>query len=920
MLETADPMDAERWKLVKSVLGDACTLSREARNALMDERCGSDTALRAEVESLLAAHDGQPYFLEIPAAGLAADWLAEAPTQLGAYRIVRHIASGGMADVYLAERADGSYHKHAAVKILKLGMLGADARRRFDQEREVLANLDHPHIVKLLDGGVTSDSRPYFVMDYVDGDSITAFATANALSTAKRLHLFVKVCDAVSYLHANGIIHRDLKPGNITVNKQGEPKLLDFGIAKLVEPVDADGDVTQTRLRYFTPEYASPEQIRGASARQQADVYSLGLLLYELLSNVRPGLGARGLDLDKIPRALGRIIAKATQGDPEQRLSTVHELATQLRRYQASPPWEFPVAANVRRRWIPAGVALAVLLAAGTGIQAWRLGKGENAFARSQPLTADSGVAAFPSLSPGAKEVVFDRDRSGIYVKPVDNGPERRLTDQVDFCPKWSPDGAWIAFVRSVEVDLFDVMLVHPDGGSLRKLTRIQGIGLAWTLDSKSLAVADRPSSEDPFSIDLVSLATGMRRKLTAPPKGWWGDIASQFSPDGESLAFVRYSVKGKSDIYIAPVRGGEPRRLTHDGVWINGFDWTPSGREILYSACRPNSKCGMWRIQTTATHPEPALIPNLEDMPESLSIGRRAPGGAVRVVYQADELRINSWLWNLDNPAAKPNKIVMFARREETPVFSPDGLQIAFTSAAGAANIWVSDPDGSRRKQITFFKTNFTQAPQWSPNGADLAFVSNAPGTYAIYVAAVAGGVPRRLTGESFEEGAPSWSRDGKWIYFRSNRSGAPQIWRMPTNGVAKLVQLTRGGGIQAFESPDGQSLYFVRSEDEGRLWRVAPFGGEEIEVRGFPRIKAGNWAVTAEGIYGLDLRSSADRSKTPIFFFRFLDGNTSQVAWIPCAPQRIVPGFSARRDGRAFLWAQMEETANLMLIENFR
>ena len=210
MRDSAEPMNAERWKLVKNVLGDACSLSREARNALMDELCGEEPALRAEVESLLAAHDRQPDFLEISAAGLAADWLVEAPTHLGAYRIVRHIASGGMADVYFAERADGSYHKLAAVKILKFGLLGPGARRRFDQERDLLANLDHPHIVKLLDGGVTSDGRPYFVMDFVDGDSITAFAAANALSTAECLHLFVKVCDAVSYLHANGIIHRDL--------------------------------------------------------------------------------------------------------------------------------------------------------------------------------------------------------------------------------------------------------------------------------------------------------------------------------------------------------------------------------------------------------------------------------------------------------------------------------------------------------------------------------------------------------------------------------------------------------------------------------------------------------------------------------------------------------------------------------------
>src|SRR5207253_3448754 len=165
---------------VKDIFADACTLSGEARQILLNERCGSDTNLRAELDSLLVEHD-RSSFLETPAAALVADWLDEAPTQLGAYRIVRHLATGGMADVYLAERADGVYHKQAAVKIIKSGLASADVRRRFEQEREVLANLDHPHIVKLLDGGITSDGRPYFVMDYVDGASITAYAQANAL-------------------------------------------------------------------------------------------------------------------------------------------------------------------------------------------------------------------------------------------------------------------------------------------------------------------------------------------------------------------------------------------------------------------------------------------------------------------------------------------------------------------------------------------------------------------------------------------------------------------------------------------------------------------------------------------------------------------------------------------------------------------
>ncbi|MBA2339616.1 MAG: serine/threonine protein kinase, partial [Pyrinomonadaceae bacterium] len=210
--------------------------------------------------------------------------------RVGTYEIVREIGQGGMGAVYLGERADHLFDKQVAIKIVKRGMDTDFVLRRFARERQVLAALDHPNIAKLLDGGVTEVGLPYFVMEYVEGASINQYCDAHKLTIAERLELFRHICSAVSYAHQNLIVHRDIKPSNILVTEDGTPKLLDFGIAKLLNPPLSAGTIDQTGtfMRLMTPEYASPEQVRGLPITTASDVYSLGVLLYELLTGHRP--------------------------------------------------------------------------------------------------------------------------------------------------------------------------------------------------------------------------------------------------------------------------------------------------------------------------------------------------------------------------------------------------------------------------------------------------------------------------------------------------------------------------------------------------------------------------------------------------------------------------------------------------------
>jgi eukaryotic-like serine/threonine-protein kinase len=288
------PTASERWGRVKHLFDAAADLTPDERAVLLGRECNGDDALRLEVESLLESDGLTGEFIEEPIAEIPPDLFPErldtsfVGRQFGAYQIIRELGRGGLGTVYLAARADDEYRKEVAIKLVRRGLDTDDILRRFRNERQILAQLDHPNIARLIDGGTTDEGLPYFVMEYVNGEPIGAYCDANILGTTERLNLFRKVCLAVTYAHQNLVIHRDLKPSNILIATDGEPKLLDFGIAKLLSQDEQALAQTITGQRVMTPEYASPEQVKGDKIMTTSDVYSLGVLLYELLTGQRP--------------------------------------------------------------------------------------------------------------------------------------------------------------------------------------------------------------------------------------------------------------------------------------------------------------------------------------------------------------------------------------------------------------------------------------------------------------------------------------------------------------------------------------------------------------------------------------------------------------------------------------------------------
>jgi serine/threonine protein kinase/Tfp pilus assembly protein PilF len=365
----------ERWQQIKAVLDGALEREGAERAVFLAQSCGEDDELRGEVESFAASETEIGDFIETPVFRIRLEEVEPLAVgqRIGAYRIVREIGRGGMGAVYLAERADQEFKQSVAIKVVRRGMDTEEIVRRFRSERQILAHLDHPNIAKLFDGGTTEDGRPYFVMEHVEGRPIDEFCDDRKLPVRARLELFRQVCGAVHFAHQNLIVHRDLKPGNILVTADGVPKLLDFGIAKLLDPNQDLFALTRVDLRPMTPEYASPEQVRGETITTASDVYSLGVLLYGLLTGHRPyrseprdpqGLAKEicetnpprpssvigPADVAQRPEGevrllrrrlagdLDTIVLKAMQKEPQRRYASVDQLAGDLGRHLQGLP------------------------------------------------------------------------------------------------------------------------------------------------------------------------------------------------------------------------------------------------------------------------------------------------------------------------------------------------------------------------------------------------------------------------------------------------------------------------------------------------------------------------------------------------------------------------------------------------------
>ena len=452
------------WQRVQQLFLEAVDLPSGERARFLQRCCADNPELLGDIESLLEADGDGGESIEMAVQDEAASLFDShllVGERLGIYRIVREIGRGGMGSVYLALRDDQEYHKEVALKIVKRGMDTAEVLERFRYERQILANLEHPYIARLFDGGSTADGVPFFVMEYIEGKPVSVFCRENSLDLRARCELFIRVLEAVAYAHRSLVVHRDLKPANILITADGTPKLLDFGVAKLISG-DGDGDHTLTpNLRPFTPGYASPEQVRGQPITTSTDIYSLGAILYEVLigkpaqpieSNTpseierivcdtevpRPSLQAHGL-----PSDLDNIVLMAMRKQPERRYQSAVQFAEDLRRHldgrpviarQDSVRYRATKVILRNRLQVAAAAIVAVSLIAGLGISLVQTHRANaaRANAEAQRLIAlrETTQAQTATLAESQQKTVADQQRVLASAQRDEAEREKALADQ----------------------------------------------------------------------------------------------------------------------------------------------------------------------------------------------------------------------------------------------------------------------------------------------------------------------------------------------------------------------------------------------------------------------------------------------------------------------------------------------------------
>jgi Tol biopolymer transport system component/DNA-binding winged helix-turn-helix (wHTH) protein len=530
-----------------------------------------------------------------------------------------------------------------------------------------------------------------------------------------------------------------------------------------------------------------------------------------------------------------------------------------------------------------------------------------------------------PNLSPDGRQLAFAWNGGtglefSIYVKLIGTEESVRITRQrsIDFNPVWSPDGHYIAFCRIKKGDT-GIYIVPALGGAERKIRDTHWENrdfdqvfwyfgrLSWSPNGKLLAFSDRPSSNEPTSIYLLSLDSLSTRRLTSPDLP--GDYNPVFSPDGQMLAFNRGS-QGVTSIYTMPVAGGDQRRLITGSQFGWGLAWTADGRDIVFGRAGWLAKFGwLWKISARGGEPR------------RLQFGQEGTEPSIRgsrLVYARQVGNLNIWRKQLDlkHRSLPVERFLSSTAIESGPQYSPDGSSIAFESTrSGSYEIWMCLANGTNLVQLTHFN-NVTGTPRWSPDGRQIAFDSRAPGNADIFVMDSHGGPPLQLTNDTSADVIPSWSRDGRWIYFASARSGLWEVWKMPSAG-GPAEQITRHGGYGAFESADGKFLYYTKYPAIPGIWRMPTSGGEEsLVVPGVEPEFWGYWAVLERGIYYLDTSE-----KPAIALFDFTSRQVTRLFELDSRPAREVTGLAASPDARTILYTQLDAlTRDIVLVDNFR
>jgi eukaryotic-like serine/threonine-protein kinase len=883
-------------------------------------------------------------------------------TRLGAYDILGFVGAGGMGEVYRAR--DLRLGRDVAIKVLPADRVADEGRRRrFVQEAQAASALNHPHIITIYEID-TAELNDFIVMEYVHGKSLDALIPRQGMRLSEALRIAIAVADALAAAHARGIIHRDLKPANVIVGTDGAVKVLDFGLAKLVgndEDLDTEAPTVTGHAALSAPgmlagtaAYMSPEQATGGAVDVRSDIFSFGAMLYEMVTGTRAFAGTSTADtlsaviraqpklptaiVPDLPSDLEKVILRCLRKDPQRRFEHIGDVRIALQdiKEESDSGAERPVPIGRRRRaplMVLIAATVVLMSVAGAWLLLLRTGRHtEPPPMRLLPLTTLTGMESEPAFSPDGEQVAFawngpKQDNLDIYVTLVGSSDVRRLTSDPaeDHQPRWSPDGRQIAFLRE-RPDGTAIQIVSTLGGADRKLTDFRGAAsFSWSPDGQWLA-AGRLTEETgkPRGIYLVPIEGGDPRLLITSAQSRTDSLPT-FSPDGRRLAYVSCdrsgATQGVCDISLLELTAARtpstlPRQLTTQrSLFIGSLAWTRDGGAVVYPAAIDTPafpQVHLWRADLDATHP-----------PERIEV---AGGGAagLAIAMSRDRLVFSRITLDADIYRFDVGRAVQWVEGstfdEMEPRLSPDGRRLVFASArSGTLGIWLAGADGSNLQQLAHGSPGaFQGSPYWSPDGRRIVFdwFSLDDSHFHIWMVDAEGGAPHRLTTQAGDEHTPTWSHDGRWIYFTSEQGAtARDVWRVSADGKISERLIRGASGPFACETADGKALLFQPKDADSPLMAMPLPSGPVRQL--VPCVKQSAFGVGPMGVYYvacepspnpslhvLDLKTNRDKR------LGTLDGITDRAL-----------GLSVSPDGRTIVYPKLvNQNADLWLIENFR
>jgi serine/threonine protein kinase/Tol biopolymer transport system component len=744
-------------------------------------------------------------------------------TRIGSYEITGAIGAGGMGEVYRAR--DARLRRDVAIKVVP-GAFAANPQRlaRFEREAHALASLNHPNILAIYDVGSAPDG-PFIVSELLEGTTLAdASVRGRPWPLRQALDITRQVAQGLAAAHARGIVHRDLKPANIFVGDDGVAKILDFGLARLTEPLAPDDDrtkepVTGENTVLGTAGYMAPEQVRGQPADQRADIFALGVVLYELLTGRRPFTGPTAADAltavltsdppdlsqdESIPAAIARVAGRCLQKRPEARFQSAADLAFALDTVSATS--SAGVLPPVRRRVTLSPSLLAMLaalaLATGAGFFAGRSTTPHRLFpvvARVHTLTDLVGLEDAPAMAPDGKSVAFVAMAGGwhhIFVRLLAGGASLQITrDPAEHLfPRWSPG--------SSEIMYFSPAAPGEAQGTLREVSALGGVPRRLTnaLGGADVSLRDGRLAYFVVAEGHIQLLTsandgGSTKVIARLPSGsyYWHP---RWSPNGGYIAFQRGDGV-RFDVFVVPAEGGEPRQVTHDNTVINGLSWLPDGSGIIYSCSRDSTMpylptFSLWRAPLDGGASTPLTSQETSYVNPDVHQDGTVVAGRVRM--QFDLWKIPTGGSAVDN-VARRIQLTRQTGHVQTPTVNPAGDEIAFLSDSGGhANIWVLAMSSGDVRQITHERdaSAAVGVPIWSPDGQSIAFVSsrgNAGLGFGLWAVSPDGSNLRQLVKRGF---GAAWSPDGRWLYYveGANRN----VMKIPPGGGTPLTVRTDG------------------------------------------------------------------------------------------------------------------------------